>query len=116
MAAKMSLSETQPGDPRHFHSLWAFRPISGVRARTMDEIVIAAALRHRISVKELRGRSRVRHIAHVRQAVFLEAYSERRSNGCKAYSLPMIGRYFGRDHTTILHGIRAATARQDEPR
>jgi len=27
-------------------------------------------------------------------------------------SLPMIGRHFGYDHTTILHGIRAYSERQ----
>ena len=47
-----------------------------------------------------------RRAAHVRQWVFLEAHQ-------KGVSLPIIGRFFNRDHTTVLHGVRAERARRD---
>ena len=62
------------------------------------------------TVAELVGESRARSIAWPRQAAF--AYVRER---CPHLSLPRIGALFGgRDHTTVLHGIRAHAKRLGE--
>lgn len=73
---------------------------------TMREIAERVAFRVGVSLEDLRGASRKRYIAHPRQEVFALIYATDR------FSLPQIGRYFGgRDHTTILYGIREHEAR-----
>lgn len=68
---------------------------------TMREIAIRVAEAHGLTLADLRGPSRQRHIAWPRH----EAFALVRDN--TAQSLPQIGRYFGdRDHTTVLWGIR----------
>lgn len=53
------------------------------------------------------GDSRVRHIAHARQLVYYIAHRA-------GFSLTEIGMVFRRDHTTILHGIRAESSRREK--
>lgn len=53
---------------------------------------------------DILGSSRKPHIAHPRQEVMRRL----RELG---YSYPRIGRILARDHTTVLHGVRAARAR-----
>lgn len=53
-----------------------------------------------VTVADLRGPRRMRRIAHPRQIAMALA---RELTGA---SLPEIGRQFGRDHTTVLHGCR----------
>lgn len=72
---------------------------------SMRRIALDVALGHRISVKSLTGRSRCPDLAHPRQ----EAMFRMRQAG---FSLSQIGRFFRRDHTTVMHGVRAHEARQ----
>lgn len=51
------------------------------------------------------GTSRRQQEAHARQRVYFYAAQA-------GLSLPHIGRAMGRDHTTVLHGIRAEQARR----
>ena len=53
-----------------------------------------------VTPAELRSKDRSRRVARPRQVVMFLA-REITSN-----SLPQIGKYFGRDHTTVLHGHR----------
>ena len=64
-------------------------------------IIAEVAERHGITVEQIMGDSRKRHISWPRQEAMYEL--GRRS---KWMSLTAIARFFGRDHTTILHGIR----------
>ncbi len=48
------------------------------------------------------------HIAHARQDAM------RRIREGLGYSLPRIGRFFGRDHSTVVYGLRASAARAGE--
>lgn len=57
-----------------------------------------------IPIEEIRGQSRVRPVAWARQSVYYAAHM----NGV---SLSEIGKYFNRDHTSVLHGIRAVKKR-----
>lgn len=71
---------------------------------SMRRIAIEVALEHRISFTKLTGRSRCSDLAHPRQ----EAMFRMRQVG---FTQSQIGRFFGRDHSTVRHGVRAHAAR-----
>lgn len=77
---------------------------AALSAARMSDIAARVALLHEITVAELRGTSRQVRYAHPRQEAMLIMHEA-------GYSMPRIGRFFHRDHTTVLHGIRAAKAR-----
>ena len=58
-----------------------------------------------VSVEDLLGRVGRREITQARQLAMFIA----RENGAK---YQVIARVFGRDHTTIIHGVRAEAARR----
>ncbi|MBN9534827.1 MAG: hypothetical protein J0H10_15895 [Alphaproteobacteria bacterium] len=65
----------------------------------------AVCAHYKITNADLVGRSSVRNIAWPRQVAMMLARE------MTAMSLPMIGRRFNRDHTTVLHAIRAVGMR-----
>lgn len=69
-------------------------------------IIARFAVEHDITVADLKSKKRDHRISHLRQDLMLEL----REN--TELSLPQIGRLFGRDHTTVLHGLRMATKRR----
>lgn len=70
--------------------------------RQIFDIVKDVSARHGIPVREVLGNSRKRPVVLARQEVMYLARLETK------HSLPVIGRHLGgRDHTTVLHGIRA---------
>lgn len=72
----------------------------------ISTIAAAVAERHGVSESDLLGTRRWRFCAWPRQEAYWAAHQ------ITGKSLPSIGRGFGgRDHTTILHGIRAVEAR-----
>lgn len=69
------------------------------------DIAHAVAATYGIDMAELRGESRKARFAHPRQvAMFL-------MRELTALSLPAIGSFFARDHTTVLHACRIVRAR-----
>lgn len=66
----------------------------------ISDIRDAVCLGCGVSVAEIMSRSRVRRIVHARQEVFWLAREAGKSTG-------EIGRFFGFDHTTVMHGCRA---------
>jgi hypothetical protein len=74
-------------------------------------ILTEAARITRLTPDILRGKGRTLPVNSTRQAVMLALHSR------TAWSLPQIGHYLGgRDHSTIIHGIRAAQIRsRSEP-
>ena len=80
---------------------------------TMREIIADIAGLYGFTVEELTGPGRTKGVSNARQhAMYLMAQQQH-------LSLPQIGRFLGnRDHTTVLHGVRAHKARmeaQSEP-
>ncbi len=76
------------------------------RTRTVEEIKDAACRQFGLSTDELTSSSRTARVAWPRQVAM---YLARELTG---ESLPAIGRHFGgRDHTTVLHAWRRASAR-----
>lgn len=68
----------------------------------MAEIVMETARRHGVKVADIIGPSRCQPIARIRQETMFEVYVN-----CEHISFPMLGSYLGgRDHTTILHGVK----------
>lgn len=75
------------------------------RLRKMREVCMDVCRAHDVTLVELRGRSSKRVISWPRQDAMRLLWKA-------GYSMPEIARYLGRrDHTTILHGIRASEAR-----
>ena len=76
--------------------------------RTMRGMAEVVARENGLTVCDLISPDRAHRIAHPRQDLMLMCNEA-------GYSLPQIGRFLGgRDHTTILHGCRAAKLRQME--
>lgn len=67
------------------------------------------AIKHGLTLADLIGPYRAPKVAHARQEAMWVLFQERR------WSYPQIGRFFGgRDHTTIMHGVRRHQSRLDE--
>lgn len=80
-----------------------FKPVA------LDRVTIIlkeVAREYGLTINDLRGDNRCRHIAHPRQMAYVRLRDE------TSLSYPAIGRILGnRDHTTILKGEQAARAR-----
>jgi chromosomal replication initiation ATPase DnaA len=67
---------------------------------SLNAVARAIAAEYQLPLATVLGRSRTSHISEARQAL----YSALRAQGL---SLPAIGRFMQRDHTTVLYGIQA---------
>ena len=77
------------------------RPMD-IGERRITDILKDVSVRHKIPIREIMGNRRHRATVLARQEVM---YLAKRDTN---HSLPVIGRHLGgRDHTTVLHGIRA---------
>jgi hypothetical protein len=77
---------------------------------TVREIQLTVATNFRVDIVEFISDARHRDVAHPRQIAMLLAREFTK------HSLPRLGKYFGRDHSTVLHGIRVAKRRlSDDP-
>lgn len=78
----------------------------------LRHILQAVAFKSGVSRDDLTSEKRNKHIVRPRQiAFYLMREMGRPRPGTEKVSLPEIGREFGdRDHTTILHGVRAVEA------
>lgn len=75
------------------------------KAQSLENLCAIYATRAGFAVQHFKGPSRHRELAWPRQDFMLAAHRE-------GYSMPEIGRFLNRDHTTVLHGIRQAEARE----
>ena len=72
---------------------------------SMRRIALDAALKYQISYEDIIGEKRQKCHTHPRQ----EAMFKMRSEG---FTYEEIGRFFGRDHTTVIHSVDVHKARQ----
>lgn len=86
-------------------SLWKGHIPGPNDTRTMREIAQAVAASHGLTVDEMKSPTHAWRICHPRQ----EAMALMHDTG--RYSYPQIGRFFGMDHTSAIHGDRAHKAR-----
>lgn len=95
--------------PRDFIFLRRIEPkYLGPKWRHVDseQIVAEVCIKHRVSIAQVKGSSRLREVVTARFEAFYRISEE------LGYSLPMIGRAVGnRDHSGVLHGIRRHKAR-----
>lgn len=83
---------------------------------SLQEIAFVVAQKHDLIAANLTAPdselgSRAQIYSRPRQEAFWLAYQQMRG-GKRIHSLPKIGKFFGgRDHTTVLHGVRQHTAR-----
>lgn len=68
-----------------------------------------------LTLSQLKARTHRFDVSHPRQHAMLECVAQLREDGRSVYSLKQIGRFLGGlDHTTVLHGARAAWDRYRE--
>lgn len=82
--------------------------IFGQRDLSAADIAHRFATARNVTLKQLRGPIRTRPIVHYRQ----ECMAMLRDK--TDMSLPDIGRFFNRDHTTVLHALSAVERRAAE--
>ena len=80
------------------------------------DIIEAIARDHGYSRDELIAPSRVRPLAHARQAAMYALRSRTHANGEPRFSYPQIGRLFGTDHGTVYYSCRRHADRNNLPR
>ncbi len=87
-------------------------PSSDARTLSIDQIARTVAGFYHISLEEMKGKRRDKHIVFPRQVAMYLIREE------TASSLPVIGQAFGgRDHTTVLHSFeKIATESKEDPR
>ena len=74
---------------------------------TMTTIVAEVAAAHRLPVADLMGRSKLKHIVAARHEAMWRIRQVTWADGVTPrYSLPQIGRYFDRDHTSVIHACK----------
>lgn len=78
----------------------ALKPAPAPVIRTIEEIVAAAAYKFNITIEQLQSPSRKRDLSEVRMMVFKLAYQFSGKPFIK------IGKYFNRDHSTVIYGCK----------
>lgn len=82
----------------------------------MTEIAEAVAVKRGLTLEDLLGPSRRSKVCEVRQEAMWHMRERRWASGEHRWSLPQIGAYFGRDHSTVLWGIHRHQARIEAAR
>jgi chromosomal replication initiation ATPase DnaA len=77
---------------------------------TSEVIKRMVATKFGLTTGDLEGASKVKHTVHARQEAMFLIHEQ-----CPWLSLPQIGKALRKDHTTVLHGIRAHGRRNDLP-
>ncbi len=81
---------------------WTVRPMPDeIRA-----LIVSTCIEHGASSEDVMGKSPKRSVALVRHACFYRIYALRNEMGFRRFSTPQIGRWFQRDHSSVLSGIR----------
>lgn len=68
----------------------------------VKDIVAEVCAEHGISISLLLGKRKTKAVAMARHDAY---YRTRKADGRNRPSLPMMGRWFGREHTAVMHGI-----------
>lgn len=78
---------------------------------TMKEVIAETADRHGLSYRDLIGNGLARRVTEPRQEAMWRARCVTMPCGRPRWSLPQIAAAFKRDHSTVLHGVRAHAKR-----
>jgi len=77
----------------------------------MASIVADVAAARGVPVSVLRGRGRLKQNVRARQEAIWRCREVRQDGGKPRYTLPQIGQFFKRHHTTIIHACKRHAAR-----
>lgn len=78
---------------------------------SLMELAVLVADAHGLTVEDLTGRAQAPYITHPRQEAMWLMRQQTRPDGRPLFSYPKIGRFFGRDHATVIHGCEAVEGR-----
>lgn len=79
---------------------------------TMRALAGEVCATHKITLAELTGHSTAQRLVQVRHEFMWKARAMTREDGRPRFSFPQIGRFLGRDHTSVIHGMRRYAERQ----
>jgi chromosomal replication initiation ATPase DnaA len=95
----------------HFqhHGLWSPPSVRVADAprETMRDIIERVAKKHRVTYLDLIGPTRKAPYPAIRFEAMWLCSEVKHFDGKPRWGLSQIGRAFNRDHTTVLHGVRA---------
>lgn len=97
-------SQSQSGET--VLSLWRGPLPVAPQPRTMFRILLEVGIKRRVSTADLLGPSRLQEHVRPRHEAMWAMRQVTWADGSQRYSLPTIGRFFNRDHTTVLSGVR----------
>ena len=81
----------------------------------LQQVMRDVSVTRGVSIVDIMGTSRIKHIAHARQEVAWRMRQAKDTNGKPRFSYPQIAEWMGGfDHTTILHAVKAHEARMQE--
>jgi chromosomal replication initiation ATPase DnaA len=69
--------------------------------RLAQNITVGVSVATGIGLKRIMSRERTKHVARARQLAMRRLY-----DAGPEWSTTRVGRYFGRDHTTVMHALR----------
>lgn len=81
----------------------------------LQQVIRDVSILRGVSVVDILGTSRVRHIAHARQEVAWRMRQAKDEHGKPRFSFPQIAHWMGGyDHSTIVHAVKSHEARMQE--
>lgn len=102
-ARRQEFAARFPASWERIRAMLAATPQPATDMTTAERIIALCAVSEGVAVGELIGPRRYKPVANARMAAAFLIYER-----CNHFSYPMIGRKLGgRDHTTILHSVRA---------
>ena len=106
--SKEEMEATHDAERRIFEVTMGAISYESVTKVKMREIAASVAMERGLALADLLSTSKVAPIAHARFMAWKEIYETRGKEGKRLFSLKQIASYFGKDHSSILHGIRRA--------
>ena len=81
----------------------------------LQQVIRDVAVLRGVSIVDIMGSSRVKHIAHARQEVAWRMRQAKDEHGKPRFSFPQIAHWMGGlDHSTIVHAVKAHEGRVQE--
>ena len=87
-------------------------PVAPIKLISPQAIIEQVSAETGVHVREILGPLRSRAITDARHEAMRRCRAEIGRHGGPRWSYPQISRVFGRDHTTVILGVRAAEARR----
>ena len=81
----------------------------------LQQVMRDVSVTRGVSIVDIMGTSRIKHIAHARQEVAWRMRQAKDEHGKPRFSFPQIAKWMGGlDHSTIVHAVKAHEGRMQE--